>query len=132
MLHTLPAQAVNMPEAKAGKYRTAAKAIDLPVLGNHFFDWNGTPTFNISSYSKILYAKKNEAVNAPADADKGPSGTGAVQWLQLGDKTGYLYGTSVGLGEVYRVETAGGNSPLCTAASGVLTVEYAAEYWFYA
>jgi hypothetical protein len=132
MLHTLPAQAVNMPEAKAGNYKTAAKALDLPVLGNHYFDFNGTPTFNLSAKSKMLFAGKKEAVNAPANADKGPSGTGAVQWLMLLAKPDYAYGTSVGLGEVYRIETAGGNSPLCTEASGVITVDYAAEYWFYA
>ncbi|EHK98513.1 hypothetical protein GLAREA_09726 [Glarea lozoyensis ATCC 20868] len=131
MLHTLPALAVNMPEDKAGKYRTAAKALDLKPIGHHYFDFNGTPVFDLNVESKILFAAKKENVNAPANADKGPMGTGAVQWLKLENKVPYSFGTSVGLGAVYRIETAGGVSTLCTADSGVISVPYAAEYWFY-
>jgi hypothetical protein len=41
---------------------------------------------------------------------------------------------SVGLGEVYRVESAGGNPPeTCSGISSdaVIGVQYSAEYWFY-
>jgi hypothetical protein len=46
---------------------------------------------------------------------------------RLSAKAGY---TSVGETMVYRVVTAGGVAPACTAA-GLVTVEYAAEYWFF-
>jgi hypothetical protein len=131
LLHTLPPVSVTHPVDQGGKFVTAGKVINLPVLGNHYFDINGTPVFNLSAHSKIIFSAKTESVAAPATADKGPLGTGAVAWLMLTDKKGYTGGTTVGLQQVYRVETAGGNSPLCTEATGVITVPYAAEYWFY-
>ena len=101
---------------------------DLVVLGHHFFDEAGTPTFNLSSVDKILYGMKTADIKAPAGANKGPAGTGAVDWLQLTSKAGYK---SVGCSLVYRVVTAGGAAPINCTVEGVLTVPYAAEYWFY-
>jgi hypothetical protein len=100
----------------------------MATLGHHFFDSAGTPTFDLASVNKILYGKKNGDVLAPADASKGPAGTGAVDWLSLIAKPGY---TSVGLGQVYRVETAGGAAPAVCPSAGVISVQYSAEYWFY-
>jgi Protein of unknown function (DUF3455) len=97
------------------------------VLGHHFFDSTGTPTFDLCSVNKILYGMKTGDIKAPATANNGPAGTGAVDWLQLTAKAGY---TSVGLSLAYRVVTAGGEPSTCTVA-GVMTVQYAAEYWFY-
>lgn len=75
-----------------------------------------------------MFAAKIGDVPAPTGAESGPSGTGAVDWLSLAAKTGY---SSVGLKQVYRVETAGGGpSKPCTAA-GFEIVDYAAQYWFY-
>ncbi|KAH8685886.1 hypothetical protein BGZ60DRAFT_466529 [Tricladium varicosporioides] len=129
MLHTLPPMMVNLPVESAGSIQTAAKKINLDVLGHHFFTADGTPTFDLTDEdSKILYAAKVMGVKAPADASKGPLGTGAVDWLQLKAKATY---PSVGLGEVYRVETAGGNPTACQSAGG-FSIPYAAEYWFYA
>lgn len=78
--------------------------------------------------SKILFAGKTGDVKAPSTASKGPSGTGAVDWLQLTAKPAPY--VSAGLSVAYRVVTAGGVAPACTAA-GTLSVQYAAEYWFY-
>lgn len=67
-------------------------------------------------------------ITAPSDAYVGQFGVGygAVDWLKLADAGG-----SVGISQVYRVETAGGKQmPSCTAA-GPFEVEYAALYWFY-
>ncbi|KAH6674196.1 hypothetical protein B0J14DRAFT_562329 [Halenospora varia] len=128
MLHTLPPMIVNLPTESAGSIQTAAKLINLDILGHHFFTADGTATFELTEDAKILYAAKVMGVKAPADASKGPAGTGAVDWLQLKAKATY---PSVGLGEVYRVETAGGVATPCQAA-GVISVPYAAEYWFYA
>jgi hypothetical protein len=106
--------------AKAGCY--------LDILGYHYFDSAGTPTFNLSTLNKIAFVGKSASINAPAVANKGPTGTGAVPWLQLNKKTGY---TSVGISQVYRVETAGGNPELTCTVAGVMSIPYAAEYWFY-
>jgi hypothetical protein len=38
--------------------------------------------------------------------------------------------TSIGESVAYRVVTAGGNAPNCSA-TGVISVQYAAEYWFF-
>jgi hypothetical protein len=118
-LNAIPAVAVYIPQELQG---------DGLVLGYHFFDHAGTPTFNLSSVDKILYGAKTGDIKAPATANKGPAGTGAVDWLQLTAKTGYK---SIGCSLVYRVVTAGGAAPTSCAMAGVVIVEYAAEYWFY-
>lgn len=77
-----------------------------------------------------LVAKKLANVPAPADAATGPNDAGAVDWLELGDTgAGFSFGgVSVG----YRVETAGGKAPAtCSGKSGVFTVPYVAQYWFF-
>ena len=76
-----------------------------------------------------MFGKKTGDISAPANASAGPAGTGAVDWLQLVPKPA-PYSPSVGLGAVYRVETAGGKPTACTAA-GVISVQYSAEYWFF-
>jgi hypothetical protein len=126
-LHTIPGLAVNTPAVK-GKYVLPQQFRSLPALGNHLFLADGTPTFELTSVRKKLFSKKSADVKAPANAPKGPLGTGAVDWLQLGANPIY---TSVGLSLVYRVETAGGNPPTTCTTTGVVTVPYAAEYWFY-
>lgn len=105
-----------------------ADFMDLKPLGHHFFDASGTPTFDLSSVSKILYAAKTGDITAPSTANLGPAGTGAVDWLSLAAKATY---TSVGLTQVYRVETAGGNPITPCTVAGVESVQYAAQYWFY-
>ncbi|KFY60754.1 hypothetical protein V496_05254 [Pseudogymnoascus sp. VKM F-4515 (FW-2607)] len=99
------------------------------IIGKHYFNSAGVPTFDLSARGKKLASKLVGKVPAPANANVGPAGTGAVAWLKLDDAGG-----SAGLKEVYRVYTAGGNPP--TSCSGqtagkVFTVEYAAMYWFY-
>jgi hypothetical protein len=107
----------------------AAPFMGLRPLGHHFFAADGTPTFNLSSVSNILYAAKTADIAAPLNASPGPANTGAVDWLQLSAKAGYA---SVGLEQVYRVETAGGNPTATCDSVGTLSIEYAALYWFYA
>ena len=126
-LNTIPGLAVNTPATAAG-YVLPAPYQYLPKLGNHFFGADGTPIFVLSEVNKILYGLKNASTPAPTDAPVGPAGTGAVAWLDLVAKTGY---PTVGLKQVYRVETAGGNPPATCATVGTIVVQYAAEYWFY-
>lgn len=126
-LHLIPGQAVNTPPTAAG-YVLPPQYRNLPLLGHHLFLSDATPTFDLNAVGKILYAKRLNGTSAPTNAPKGPAGTGAVDWLQLAAKTTY---TSVGLSMVYRVETAGGNPPATCTTTGVISMQYAAEYWFY-
>jgi hypothetical protein len=121
-LNSIPPIAVYVPLSSPDLFGKAN------VLGYHFFDYAGTPTFDLSEVHNIFYGMKTADIEAPATANKGPAGTGAVDWLQLTAKVGY---ESVGCSLVYRVVTAGGAAPINCTIEGVLTVQYAAEYWFY-
>jgi hypothetical protein len=99
----------------------------FPILGAHYFLADGTPTFDLLAVREILFSKKVADIKAPADAPKGIDGTGAVDWLSLTSING-----SVGLKEVYRVSTAGGNPPAtCDGYGSLVSVPYAAAYHFY-
>jgi hypothetical protein len=123
MFNTLPPLAVYMSLTSL-----PAPVSTFATLGHHYFGADGTPTFDLSSKGKILFGKKTGDIPAPSTANKGPAGTGAVDWLSLTAKPGYA---SVGLQTVYRVVTAGGNPPTVCPSAGVISVQYAAEYWFY-
>ncbi|KAI0003887.1 hypothetical protein F4779DRAFT_89506 [Xylariaceae sp. FL0662B] len=101
----------------------------LKFLGHHFFDETNSPTFDLSAAqpAELFKGKKDDGVKAPADADKGLTDEGAVDWLKLSDK-----GTSSGITLVYRVLTAGGNPSTCTEAGAKQSVPYATMYWMYA
>jgi hypothetical protein len=119
---------VNEPREDAGgEGLTVTDLGDFPRIGHHFFDVTGTPVFSLDVVGEELFGKKIASVNAPASAPVGPDGTGAVPWLALDDKGG-----SQGLSEVYRVVTAGGKAPATCPDTNVISVQYAAEYWFYA
>ncbi|KAI4155640.1 MAG: hypothetical protein L6R39_001207 [Caloplaca ligustica] len=101
----------------------------IPVLGHHFFDAAGVPIFDLGK-TGLLKAKKIANIAAPASACKGSDGKGdgAVDWLALTDAGG-----SIGLKEVYRVETAGGKAPKSCGGGAAhnVNVQYAAQYWFF-
>lgn len=121
-VHAIPPMIVYIPLPSSS---LAVASGNLPILGHHYFDAAGTPTFDLSSVGKILYGAKTGDVKAPSTANKGPAGTGAVDWLQLTKKATY---TSVGEQVVYRVETAGGSAPTNCTSTDLITVQYAAEY----
>lgn len=98
----------------------------LRFIGHHFFNAAGVPTFVLDGGDITLLSKKDEGIPAPADADAGPDGTGAVAWLKLSDKGG-----SEGASLVYRVFTAGGTSHGCGTGVGGDSTSYTATYWFY-
>ncbi|CAG7556018.1 unnamed protein product [Fusarium equiseti] len=98
---------------------------ELPYLGHHYFNAAGVPTFDLDTVNQLLLCKKLDGIKAPASASAGPEGTGAVDWLYLGDAGG-----SIGVSYVYRVQTAGGASHGCKA-KGVDSTSYATLYWFY-
>lgn len=103
-------------------------ALNLPVLGHHYFTSSLVPTFDLSPVGLFFSGAKSGDVVAPAGSCGGRNGMGAVDWLMLGDKGG-----STGVSLVYRVETAGGKSAGCGGAAegDVVVSDYAAEYWFY-
>ncbi|KAK1976941.1 malate dehydrogenase [Colletotrichum cereale] len=96
----------------------------MKQIGVHFFDNAGVPIFKVGA--DMLRAAKLNGIKAPSSADPGPEKTGAVDWLQLGDKGG-----SQGVTGVYRVVTAGGVAHKCTTAGAIDSVPYAAYYWLY-
>ncbi len=122
LVHAIPPLAVYMPQPSSN---LALAAGIFKPLGHHCFDAAGTPTFDLTAVGKILYGAKSGDVKAPGTANKGPAGTGAVDWLELSKKATY---TSVGAQLAYRVVTAGGNAPAVCSKAGVITVQYAAEY----
>lgn len=127
ILSTLTSEAVYVPfDPNTATSISIDGVPPLTFLGHHYFNAAGVPTFNLTAVGDILYGAKTASVAAPSTADVGPDRTGAVAWLQLQDKGG-----SVGLSEVYRVETAGGNQYATCTAAGVMTIDYAAQYWFY-
>lgn len=123
LLNLLPAFLICFP-------LTVLLSSSLPKLGVHYFDAAGVPTFDLGKIG-LLKATKLKNIAAPQGASKGPEdqGNGAVDWLALTAKAGC---GSRGLGEVYRVETAGGKPPpTCEGQPSVIEVQYAAQYWFY-
>jgi hypothetical protein len=133
-LNTVPAYAVQQPLTSAlifGNPLSIPNIGSFPVIGSHYFGADGTPTFDLVTVREILFAKKIGDIPAPKGATTGTNGEGAVDWLALSDNGN---GLSVGLKEVYRVETASGNPPeTCEEIKPdtVFSVQYSAEYWFY-
>lgn len=97
--------------------------VELPFAGHHFFNGEGVPQFRIQEID--ILSEKLDSSDAPADADAGVDGTGAVGWLQLGALEG-----TVGAQYVYRVITVGGVSHGCSMA-GEDSTSYTTQYWFF-
>ncbi|KAB8337266.1 hypothetical protein FH972_021568 [Carpinus fangiana] len=106
-------------------------------IGVHYFDAEGTPTFDLTTGTRsvehrgglFLSAAKKASADAPDKACPGRNGAPAVPWLLLEDKKN---GKTRGLSQVYRVNTVGGTAPeTCRGQKKSFTVDYAAEYWFY-
>ena len=105
--------------------------------GHHYFD-EKTPIFDLNTSPSSQYGfaavEKDDATDAPPDAPKGLEGETAVKWLKLNT----VEGTTDGVRHVYRVNTVGGSPPeTCEGmelepGGTVFSVEYAAQYWFYA
>lgn len=85
------------------------------------------PFWDLFGADAQLYGASVGDIPAPAGANAGPEGYGAVDWKALTAVAG-----SVGLDEVYRVETAGGKAPAsCSGFGATIQSQYAAMYWFY-
>lgn len=97
--------------------------VELPFAGHHFFNGESVPQFRIQEIDFL--SKKLDSCDAPADADEGIEGTGAVGWLYLGAAEG-----TVGAQYVYRVTTVGGASHGCSMV-GEDSTSYTTQYWFF-
>ena len=104
------------------------------LSGHHQFTAAGVPLFMLET-KEADYGRVECSVNAkspaPETASKGTNQLGSVPWLKLnatvGNDKNWAYK------EVYRVHTAGGVAPAtCEGIQGAFTVEYSAQYWFYA
>ncbi|KAI9829348.1 MAG: hypothetical protein M1826_005668 [Phylliscum demangeonii] len=101
-------------------------SLTLPLLGQHYFDGNGLPTFDLQAQG-FFRGQKQEHIPAPGDADPGPHGRGAVEWLRLAGLP-----DSVHIQSVYRVATAGGlPAATCDDTHPLAEEPYAALYYMY-
>ncbi|KAL9638939.1 MAG: hypothetical protein Q9164_001248 [Protoblastenia rupestris] len=122
VLEILPAYLLNFD------YETIL-SFAMPVLGDHFFDGEGIPTFKLGELGHLEGKKVPGAdLVAPMGASPGQEGegVGAINWLKLGDAGG-----SKGVSQGYRVQTAGGKAPVKCEKEGDFEVPYAALYWFF-
>ncbi|KAK2765516.1 hypothetical protein FQN54_008370 [Arachnomyces sp. PD_36] len=89
------------------------------IEGYHYFDKTSTPFFDLKQDGSKDWI-------STSGIEKVPSPIGSVDWLRLSRKD------SVGIKEVYRVETHGGQPPsTCAKSPTSFEVEYSAEYWFF-
>jgi len=100
------------------------------VLGQHYFVTNpftGTgvsPTFDFRANSKKgdpnAFVIANKTGDIPA-----PTGSKDVDWLELTGAEGQL------AKHVFRIDTKAGQPPANCTPGSLLSVKYAAQYWFY-
>jgi hypothetical protein len=136
---------------------TNAPPADVALSGHHFFDAK-TPVFELNSnpsgpdtHLGLIQCKANKNSTAPAGSCPGVGwqGDGAVAWLFLNttdasETTDVLFdgvNPAAATAEqpetwrhVYRVNTAGGAPPKNCAGiepEQVISVQYAANYWYY-
>ncbi len=115
-----------LPSALIGKTIAQIEQSGFPIIGEHHFTAAGVPTWDLFN-GGLLYGSSVGDIPAPSGANAGPQGFGAVDWKALASVAG-----SVGLTEVYRVETAGGKAPVsCSGSGATIQSQYAAMYWFY-
>ncbi|KXJ85272.1 hypothetical protein Micbo1qcDRAFT_223492 [Microdochium bolleyi] len=113
----------NAPFPAAADLTLEGVRIPLRFAGHHYFA-GSIPTFNMGD--ALFVGKRNDSIAAPADADKGITGTGTIDWLRLGDA-----GSSQVTTLAYRVYTAGGVASPCTGVAQAESVPYTAQYWFF-
>ena len=112
--------------------------VAMELLGHHYFTDPKSPTFNLDTANGnagYVNVQSGGKVPAPSGAPAGQNGQGdgAVPWLSLPQKSGSqgAQGQQT-FSEVYRVNTAGGQSPTtCQGMPDAFEVQYSAEYWFY-
>lgn len=105
-------------------------AAEKRLSGHHEFTEKKIPLFKLQTpavnYGYVQATLDAVKSAAPKDASKGSNGLGSVPWIKLNAVEGDYK-------EVYRIHTAGGVAPkTCEGLASGFTVEYSAQYWFYA
>lgn len=100
------------------------------ISGHHEFTEKKIPLFKLQTdtvdYGYVQCKPDDVKSAAPQTASKGSNGLGSVAWLKLNSVEGDYK-------EVYRVNTAGGVAPkTCEGQPESFSVQYSAQYWFYA
>ena len=87
----------------------------MDLLGHHFFE-ETTPVFNLDTTPEhqagIAFTKVQKKIDAPSGSEQGENG--AVEWLYLSTTDG-----------------TEGNFKSCENAPKEITVQYAANYYFF-
>lgn len=114
---------------KNSDIEAAVSHAKMDLLGHHFFQ-ESIPVFNLDTTEDhqkgIAFTKVQKKVDAPSGSEQGDNG--AVEWLYLST----IDGTEGNFKSVYRVNTAGGAPPeTCENAPSEITVQYAANYYFF-
>lgn len=127
MIPNLPPMALRIPSVSS-----ELSLLGFRLLGEHDFNKQLQPVFNLYVVGAQLVAKKVGDVSAPPSACPGPDKTGAVDWLYLTDGSNGDGATFGGISVVYRVETDGGKPPpSCIGSPAIFGIQYSAEYWIY-
>ena len=120
-----PTQNGAVATLRKGNCAVAGGGTDDPApIGTHFFADSTTPEFDVIGFGKTLLKK---AADTPAPT---PSKNVALLKLQT-----QAEGTTSTVKEIYRLATQGGVAPAdCSdhQPGSVVTVEYTAQYWFFA
>lgn len=100
------------------------------LSGHHEFTEKKIPLFKLQTanndFGWVQATPDVVKSAAPSNASPGKNELGSVPWLKLNAVSGDYK-------EVYRVHTAGGMAPkTCAGAQAAFSVEYSAQYWFYA
>ena len=124
-----PAVLASVTKIALGYSIPNTKLAEGRLSGHHEFTEKGVPFFKLQTdkvdFGTVHVAAANKTA-APKNASEGPNGLGSVPWLKLTHVDGDYQ-------EVYRINTAGGVAPkTCEGIQGSISVDYAAEYWFYA
>lgn len=124
-----PAVLASVTKIALGYSIPNTKLAEGRLSGHHEFTEKGIPYFKLQT-DKVnfgaVHVNNALKMNAPNGASTGLNGLGSVPWLKLTRVDGDYQ-------EVYRINTAGGVAPkTCEGVQGSISVDYAAEYWFYA
>ncbi|KAF1923238.1 uncharacterized protein M421DRAFT_329896 [Didymella exigua CBS 183.55] len=124
-----PAVLASVTKIAIGYSIPDTKLAEGRLSGHHEFTEKGVPFFKLQT-DKVNFGTVHvgdpKKMDAPKDASEGPNGLGSVPWLKLTHVDGDYQ-------EVYRINTAGGVAPkTCEGVQGNISVDYAAEYWFFA
>jgi len=122
----MPVVAMRYPVPAA---RNALAPANVLLSGRHYFTDSTTAFFDLVTAAHAY----GSAAMGKANASDAPDKAANVPWLRLVAKEQPVAGAVNAWKQVYRVHTAGGVPPVsCEGQGKTLTVDYSAQYYFYA